>query len=139
MSIRTLRFTTLRTRDRTSMLRSRSLRDCTWSRSRWSCSATGKRRYDSLQTARAGTIEVHELILIQVPPYVYPLLVLSKRLHSIFVLRCFNDCFAALFLWLAIFFFQSRLWTLGAIVYSWGLGIKMSLLLTLPSTLIILF
>jgi alpha-1,3-mannosyltransferase len=77
--------------------------------------------------------------LIQVPPYVYPLLVLSKRLHSIFVLRCFNDCFAALFLWLAIFFFQSRLWTLGAIVYSWGLGIKMSLLLTLPSTLIILF
>jgi alpha-1,3-mannosyltransferase len=74
-----------------------------------------------------------------VPPYVFPLLVLSKRLHSIFILRCFNDCFAALFLWLAIFFFQQRLWTIGAVIFSWGLGVKMSLLLTLPAVLIILF
>lgn len=51
----------------------------------------------------------------------------------------FNDCFAALFLWLAIFFFQSRLWTLGAILFSWGLGVKMSLLLVLPAVLVILF
>ncbi|KAH8173438.1 ALG3 protein [Sarocladium implicatum] len=75
----------------------------------------------------------------KVPPYVYPLLVLSKRLHSIFMLRCFNDCFATLFLWLSIFFFQSRLWTIGAVLYSWGLGIKMSLLLVLPAVVVILF
>jgi alpha-1,3-mannosyltransferase len=65
--------------------------------------------------------------------------VLSKRLHSVFVLRCFNDCFAVFFLFLAIFFFQRRTWTFGAMAYSWGLGIKMSLLLSLPAVIIILF
>ncbi|TDZ31375.1 Dol-P-Man:Man(5)GlcNAc(2)-PP-Dol alpha-1,3-mannosyltransferase [Colletotrichum spinosum] len=75
----------------------------------------------------------------KVPPYIFPLLILSKRLHSVFVLRCFNDCFATLFLWLAIYLFQNRFWTAGAILYSWGLGIKMSLLLVLPAVGIILF
>ncbi|KAK1585525.1 glycosyltransferase [Colletotrichum navitas] len=75
----------------------------------------------------------------KVPPYIFPLLILSKRLHSVFVLRCFNDCFATLFLWLAIFFFQKRLWTPGAVLYSWGLGIKMSLLLVLPAVGVVLF
>lgn len=74
----------------------------------------------------------------QVPPYVFPLLVLSKRLHSIFVLRCFNDCFAVLFLWLAIFFLQRRSWRLGALMYTLGLGVKMSLLLALPAVGIVL-
>ncbi|KAI1503692.1 glycosyltransferase family 58 protein [Biscogniauxia marginata] len=74
----------------------------------------------------------------KVPPYVFPLLILSKRLHSIFVLRCFNDCFAVFFLWLSIFLFQRRVWTLGSITYAWGLGIKMSLLLVLPAVGIIL-
>jgi alpha-1,3-mannosyltransferase len=73
------------------------------------------------------------------PPYVFPLLILSKRLHSIFVLRCFNDCFAVFFLWLAIFFLQHRSWKPAALFYTWGLGIKMSLLLTLPAVGIVLF
>ncbi|KAK3390727.1 glycosyltransferase family 58 protein [Podospora didyma] len=73
------------------------------------------------------------------PPYVLPMLILSKRLHSIFVLRCFNDCFAVLFLWLAILCLQRRSWQLGALFYTWGLGIKMSLLLVLPAVGIILF
>ncbi|KAF4461902.1 dolichyl-P-Man:Man(5) c(2)-PP-dolichyl mannosyltransferase [Fusarium albosuccineum] len=73
------------------------------------------------------------------PPYIFPLLILSKRLHSIFVLRCFNDCFAVFFLWLTIYFFQRRSWTIGSVVYSWGLGIKMSLLLVLPAVGVILF
>ncbi|KAI5868291.1 glycosyltransferase family 58 protein [Durotheca rogersii] len=74
----------------------------------------------------------------KVPPYVFPLLVLSKRLHSIFMLRCFNDCFATFFLWLAIFLFQRRAWTAGSIAYSWGLGIKMSLLLVIPAVGVVL-
>ncbi|KAG5985504.1 dolichyl-P-Man:Man(5)GlcNAc(2)-PP-dolichol alpha-1,3-mannosyltransferase [Claviceps pusilla] len=73
------------------------------------------------------------------PPYVFPLLVLSKRLHSVYVLRCFNDCFAALFFWLAVWYFQNRQWTLGGMAYSWGLGIKMSLLLSLPAVAVVLF
>lgn len=64
---------------------------------------------------------------------------LSKRLHSIYMLRCFNDGFAALFLWLAILFLQQKLWTLGALAYAWGLGIKMSLLLGLPAVGVVLF
>ncbi|KAH8900150.1 glycosyltransferase family 58 protein [Thozetella sp. PMI_491] len=75
----------------------------------------------------------------KVPPYVFPLLILSKRLHSIFMLRCFNDGIAALFLWLAIFFVQKRQWTLGAIIFSLGLGVKMSLLLVLPALGVVLF
>ncbi|KAK2608646.1 dolichyl-P-Man:Man(5)GlcNAc(2)-PP-dolichol alpha-1,3-mannosyltransferase [Conoideocrella luteorostrata] len=75
----------------------------------------------------------------KVPPYIFPLLVLSKRLHSVFILRCFNDCFAAFFFWLAIFCFQNQQWTLGSMAYSWGLGIKMSLLLSLPAVAIVLF
>ncbi|KAI0022381.1 glycosyltransferase family 58 protein [Xylariomycetidae sp. FL0641] len=75
----------------------------------------------------------------KVPPYVFPLLILSKRLHSIFVLRCFNDCFAVFFLWLTIYFLQRRQWTLGSLAYAWGLGIKMSLLLVLPAVGLIIF
>jgi alpha-1,3-mannosyltransferase len=67
------------------------------------------------------------------------MLILSKRLHSIFVLRLFNDCFSVFFLWVAIYVFQRRIWTLGSMAYSWGLGIKMSLLLALPAIGVILF
>jgi alpha-1,3-mannosyltransferase len=67
------------------------------------------------------------------------MLILSKRLHSIFVLRLFNDCFAVLFFWLAVYAFQRRMWTLGSLAYSFGLGIKMSLLLALPAVGVILF
>ncbi|KAK1755386.1 fad dependent oxidoreductase [Echria macrotheca] len=73
------------------------------------------------------------------PPYVFPLLILSKRLHSIYVLRCFNDCFAVLFLWLAIFCLQRRSWKFGALFYTLGLGVKMTLLLVLPAVGIVLF
>ncbi|KAG6030501.1 dolichyl-P-Man:Man(5)GlcNAc(2)-PP-dolichol alpha-1,3-mannosyltransferase [Claviceps citrina] len=75
----------------------------------------------------------------KVPPHVFPLLVLSKRLHSVFVLRCFNDCFAAFFFWLAVWCFQHRQWTLGSMAYSLGLGVKMSLLLSLPAVAVVLF
>ncbi|KAE8447720.1 hypothetical protein EG329_010527 [Mollisiaceae sp. DMI_Dod_QoI] len=73
------------------------------------------------------------------PLYIFPMLILSKRLHSIFVLRLFNDCFAVFFLWVAIYTFQRRIWTLGSMAYSWGLGIKMSLLLALPAVGVMLF
>lgn len=75
----------------------------------------------------------------KVPPYVLPLLILSKRLHSIFLLRLFNDCFAVFFLFLAIYCYQRRYWTVGSLAYSVGLGVKMSLLLALPAIGIVLW
>lgn len=61
------------------------------------------------------------------------MLILSKRLHSIFLLRNFNDCFAVFFLWAAIYAYQRRAYTIGSLFYSWGVGVKMSLLLVLPA------
>ncbi|KAF2428918.1 Lethal(2)neighbour of Tid protein [Tothia fuscella] len=71
--------------------------------------------------------------LAKAPPYIFPLLILSKRMHSIFLLRLFNDCFAVLFLWLAVYAYQKKQWTLGSTLYSCGLGVKMSVLLGLPA------
>jgi len=73
------------------------------------------------------------------PPYIFPLLVLSRRLHSIFLLRLFNDGFAVFFLFLAIFCYQRRWWTFGSVAYSVGLGVKMSLLLALPAIGVVLW
>lgn len=61
------------------------------------------------------------------------MLILSKRLHSIFMLRCFNDCFAALGLWAAIYCYQTEYWHWGSFFYTTGLNVKMSLLLPLPA------
>lgn len=67
------------------------------------------------------------------------MLILSKRLHSIFILRLFNDGFAVFFFWVAVYAFQRRMWTLGSLAYSFGLGVKMSLLLSLPAIGVMLF
>ncbi|KAF2789565.1 glycosyltransferase family 58 protein [Melanomma pulvis-pyrius CBS 109.77] len=69
----------------------------------------------------------------KVPPYVFPLLILSKRLHSIFVLRLFNDCFAVLGLFSAIYAYQRNQWHLGTFLFTTGLNVKMTLLLPLPA------
>ncbi|SMR58736.1 unnamed protein product [Zymoseptoria tritici ST99CH_1E4] len=74
-----------------------------------------------------------------VPPYIFPLLSLSKRMHSIFVLRLFNDCWAVFFLFAAIWCWQRKLWTFGTLMYSVGLGVKMSLLLPLPAIGVVLW
>lgn len=72
-----------------------------------------------------------------VPPWVLPALCLSKRVHSIFVLRLFNDCFAMLFAYVAVLLFQSRRWTQGAVCFSLGVSIKMNVLLMLPPLLVL--
>ena len=66
------------------------------------------------------------------------LLVLSKRVHSIFMLRMFNDTIAAFLGYVAILLFMQRKLRVGCFVYSLGVGTKMNLLLFAPGVLLVL-
>jgi len=70
-----------------------------------------------------------------VPALAFCLLAASKRIHSIFVLRMFNDCVAILFGYLAIVLFTQKKWKLGCFLYSAAVSIKMNMLLYAPGVL----
>jgi len=74
----------------------------------------------------------------KVPPWALLLLCLSKRIHSIFVLRLFNDCIAMLFLYVAILLFIRRRWSWGCFFFSLGVSVKMNVLLFAPGLLLLL-
>lgn len=64
---------------------------------------------------------------------------LSKRLHSIFVLRLFNDAPAMMMLHLSMFLFACcDAWSLGCLVFSLAVSIKMNILLFAPGLLLLL-
>ncbi|KAJ9613213.1 dolichyl-P-Man:Man(5)GlcNAc(2)-PP-dolichol alpha-1,3-mannosyltransferase [Cladophialophora chaetospira] len=67
------------------------------------------------------------------PPWLLVPLVLSKRMHSIYLLRLFNDCWATLGLWAAIYLLQRRRFSEGAFAWGLGVGVKMTLLLAAPA------
>ncbi|KAF9227600.1 glycosyltransferase family 58 protein [Gyrodon lividus] len=73
------------------------------------------------------------------PNWTVLLLPLSKRLHSIFVLRLFNDCWSLVLVQAAILAFQSASDDFGILLFSLALSVKMSALLYLPGLLVILF
>ena len=71
------------------------------------------------------------------PPLLTVVLILSKRIHSIFMLRLFNDCIAmglAYAAFVAMTTNQSGRprWTLASILYSLGVSVKMNLFLFAP-------
>ncbi|KAL4931516.1 dolichyl-P-Man:Man(5)GlcNAc(2)-PP-dolichol alpha-1,3-mannosyltransferase [Aspergillus undulatus] len=72
------------------------------------------------------------------PPYLFPLLVLSKRLHSVYMLRMFNDGLAALAMWGTVWLFMNRRWAPAVAVWSLGLGVKMTLILLAPAVMVVL-
>ena len=66
------------------------------------------------------------------------LLCLSKRVHSIFALRLFNDGPTMLFLYLAVLLFLHKRWTLGCTLFSFAFGNKMNIILFSPALFILL-
>ena len=64
---------------------------------------------------------------------------LSKRIHSIFVLRLFNDAPAMILLHLSMYLFACcDSWSLGCVVFSLAVSIKMNVLLFAPGLLLLL-
>nr|XP_046215433.1 LOW QUALITY PROTEIN: dol-P-Man:Man(5)GlcNAc(2)-PP-Dol alpha-1,3-mannosyltransferase-like [Oncorhynchus gorbuscha] len=75
----------------------------------------------------------------KVPPYVFFFVCCaSYRIHSIFVLRLFNDPVAMMMLFGAVNFFLGRRWTLGCGLYSLAVSVKMNVLLFAPGLLFLL-
>lgn len=73
-----------------------------------------------------------------VPPWALSLLCLSKRIHSIYLLRLFNDCVAMLIAYLAILLLIMQLPRLSVPLFSLAVSVKMNVLLMAPSVLILL-
>ena len=73
----------------------------------------------------------------KVPPYVLIMIFsTSYRIHSIFVLRLFNDPVAMVLLFASINAFLDKRWHLGSILYSLAVSVKMNILLFAPALLI---
>lgn len=69
------------------------------------------------------------------PPWSLVLLTMSKRLHSIYVLRLFNDCWAMAIALLATNMLLQRLWVLAILSFSLAVSVKMNVLLFAPGVL----
>ena len=63
---------------------------------------------------------------------------LSKRIHSIFILRLFNDGPTMLILYSSLYFFLQNKWNIGCVLYSISVSIKMNTLLYAPGLLLLL-
>lgn len=65
-------------------------------------------------------------------------LCLSKRIHSIFLLRLFNDGPTMLVFYLSVLLFARNQWFAGCVLYSLAVSIKMNVLLFAPGLLLLL-
>ncbi|XP_030543324.1 dol-P-Man:Man(5)GlcNAc(2)-PP-Dol alpha-1,3-mannosyltransferase [Rhodamnia argentea] len=72
------------------------------------------------------------------PWWALSLLCLSKRVHSLFVLRLFNDCIATMLLHTSMAVLFSQRWHVGLIIFSAAVSIKMNVLLYAPPLLLLM-
>ena len=74
----------------------------------------------------------------RIPPWVCALLCVSKRMHSLYALRLFNDCWAMFLLYVALLAFTHKpwhkwRWPVGCLLFSAAVSIKMNVLLFAPA------
>jgi len=73
------------------------------------------------------------------PPYVFIFMCcFSKRIHSIFVLRLFNDPVAMILFFVALNLFIDKKWTLGCVMFSAAVSVKMNIMLFSPGLFLVL-
>jgi len=94
--------------------------------------------FAGLDLALLGFVLVIYRRVLETPVWTLALLCLSKRAHSIFALRLFNDCWAMLFAYAAVLALLERRLTLATVLLSLGVSVKMNVLLFLPGFALIL-
>ena len=72
------------------------------------------------------------------PPWGLALLCLSKRVHSIYLLRMFNDGITMLIANIAILLLMKRRWRSSLLIFSAALSVKMNVLLLAPAVAVVL-
>lgn len=72
------------------------------------------------------------------PPWAAVFLLVSKRLHSIYMLRMFNDGVAMMLLFMAVYLFARQRWRWGCVLFSCAVSIKMNVLLFAPALFFLL-
>ncbi|KAI7981109.1 Dol-P-Man:Man(5)GlcNAc(2)-PP-Dol alpha-1,3-mannosyltransferase [Camellia lanceoleosa] len=87
---------------------------------------------------RRGRSINNHLSDLKLPWWALSLLCLSKKVHSIFVLHLFNDCFATTLFHAALVVLLNQKWHLGLIIFSGAVSIKMNVLLYAPPLLLLM-
>ncbi|KAJ3426938.1 alpha-13-mannosyltransferase [Anaeramoeba flamelloides] len=71
-------------------------------------------------------------------PWILLCLAFSRRIHSIFVLRLFNDPLAMLLFYFSVYLMIKNRWWVGCFVYSLAVSIKMNIFLFAPGLLLLM-
>lgn len=70
--------------------------------------------------------------LADLPPWTLAVLCISKRVHSIYMLRCFNDTIAMLFAYISLACLAKHRHLVAAVLISLAVSVKMNALLMVP-------
>jgi len=93
--------------------------------------------YSVLYIAHQAVVMLIYINTGSIPPLSLCLLCLSRRIHSIYMLRLFNDCWAMVLAYLGILCMQMRKVSVAILVFSIAVSIKMNVLLFAPGALAI--
>ena len=108
----------------------------------------GGHTLDSIRVGQwifVGIYLISEFLALQIyratkagPPWIVCLLMLSKRIHSLYFLRLFNDGVAMMIAYGFILCAVKKRWWFGTLLFSLALSVKMNVLLFLPGLIFVL-